>query len=386
MKSIRDINVSNKRVLVRVDFNVTLDKQGNIVDDFRIKAVLPTIEYLIENHAKVILMSHLGKPDGQVVEGLRLDPVREKLAQYLNLPIIKTQDCIGEAIIEQVLKLLPGEVLLLENLRFHKEEEANDNKFAGELARLGEVYVNDAFAVSHRKHASVVAIVKHLPAYAGLISEKEIRILSEVLEDPPRPLAVIIGGAKISTKIKLIKRFLGFADNILLGGALANTVLRAQGMAIGKSLIEEEMVGEVKSLRLTDTKLHIPVDTVVSADKTGKGKMGVAPVGKIGGDELILDIGPETEKLFGEVIKSAKTVIWNGPMGLFEVEQFEHGTDAVARAIISCSCRSVVGGGETTAFLAKHGWVDKFFHVSTGGGAMLEFLAGEKLPGIEALK
>jgi phosphoglycerate kinase len=281
--------------------------------------------------------------------------------------------------------LSSGQILLLENLRFHKEEEANDDKFARELAGLAEIYVNDAFAVSHRQHASVVAIVKYLPAYAGLIMEKEVRILSEVLENPPRPLAIIIGGAKISTKIKLIRRFLGFADNILLGGALANTVLRAQGMAIGKSLIEEEMVDEVKSLRLTDTKLHIPVDTVVSADKTGGGKIEVAPVGKIGDNELILDIGPETEKLFSEVIKGAKTVVWNGPMGLFEVEQFEHGTDAVARAIIGCSCHSVVGGGETTAFLAKHGWLDKFFHVSTGGGAMLEFLAGDKLPGIEVL-
>ncbi|MBI4836933.1 MAG: phosphoglycerate kinase [Candidatus Portnoybacteria bacterium] len=386
MKPIRDIDVSDKRVLVRVDFNVSLDKQGNVVDDFRIKAVLPTIEYLIENHAKVILMSHLGKPNGRVVENLRLDPVREKLAQYLNLPIVKTQDCIGEAVVEQVLKLSAGKVLLLENLRFHKEEEENDDKFARELARLGEIYVNDAFAVSHREHASVAAVVKHLPAYAGLILEKEIRILSEVFENPPRSLVVIIGGAKISTKIKLIKCFLGFADNILLGGALANTVLHAQGLAIGKSLIEEEMVGEVKSLQLTDTKMHIPVDTVVSADKTGNGEISVAPVGKIGDDELILDIGPETEKLFSEVIKNAKTVVWNGPMGLFEVEQFEHGTDAVARAIISCSCHSVVGGGETTAFLAKRDWFDKFFHVSTGGGAMLEFLAGEKLPGIAALE
>ncbi len=386
IKSIREIEVSEKRVLVRADFNVDMDEQGKIVDDFRIRAVLPTIEYLIKNNAKVILMSHLGEPGGGPDKKLSLGSVGEKLAEYLHCPVAKADDCIGEEIEKQTHEMKAGEILLLENLRFHQEEKENDENFAKELAKLGDVYVNDAFSVCHRPHASLVAITKYLPLYAGLLLEKEVAVLKKSLENPVHPLTVVIGGAKISTKIKVITNFLNIADSILLGGALANTALHAQGLAIGKSLIEEEMVAEVKGLEITNTKIHIPVDTIVSNDITGEGEVRIAPVGKTKEDELILDIGPETEELFIRIIKNAKTIVWNGPMGLFEKEQFAHGSKVIAKAIAESSAYSIIGGGETICLVNELGLIDKFSHVSTGGGAMLKFLAGEKLPGLEALK
>ncbi|KKR03584.1 MAG: Phosphoglycerate kinase [Parcubacteria group bacterium GW2011_GWF2_39_13b] len=385
MQFLRNIDVSNKRVLVRADFNVDLDKDGRVIDDFRIKAVIPTIEYLIKNNAKVILMSHLGDPKAGVEEKLRLGPVQDKLMEYLDLSVVKADDCIGSEIEKWTQKMDVGEILLLENLRFHKEEKENDENFAKELAKMGDIYVNDAFSVCHRDHASVVAITKFLPSFAGLLLEKEMAVLKKAMEAPEHPLAIIIGGAKISTKIKIVKKFLNLADDILLGGALANTVLRAKGIAIGKSIVEEEMVQDVKNLEITNTKIHIPVDTVVSVDKGGKEESREAPVGKMEENELILDIGPETENLFSQVIKNAKTIIWNGPVGLFEIEKFAHGTEAVARAVANCQCYSIVGGGETICYINKLGLADKFSHISTGGGAMLKFMAGEKLPGIEAL-
>lgn len=386
MKFIRDVNVQNKRVLVRADFNVSLDEQENIVDDFRIRATLPTIEYLLKQNAKIVLMAHLGEPKGRIAEKLKMDSVQERLMEYLDVSITKAPDCIGEEIEKWTHEMQPGEILLLENLRFHKEEEENDENFAKELSKLGDIYVNDAFGVSHRKHASVVAITKFLPSCAGLLLEKEINALNKVLENPAKPLVVIIGGAKISTKIKLIKNFLKKADNILLGGALANTALHALGMGIGKSFIEEKMIDEVKGFNITDTKLHIPVDTVASTDTSGEKEIEIAPVGKTKEDQLILDIGPETQELFARMIKEAKTVIWNGPMGLFEKEQFAKGTEAIVKAIAACGCYSVVGGGETVTFIDKLGLLDKFSHVSTGGGAMLKFLAEEEMPGLKALE
>lgn len=386
MQTIRDIDVAKKRILVRADFNVGLDNDGRIVDDFRIKAVIPTIEYLIKNNAKVILMSHLGSPKGEIIESLRLGQVQDKLMEYLDLSVVKADDCVGEKIEEWTREMKPGEILLLENLRFHKEETANDEGFAKALAKMGDIYVNDAFAVCHRNHASLSSITKYLPSYAGLSLESEIEALTKAMQQPEHPLAIIIGGAKISTKIKLVKNFLNLADDILLGGALANTVLHAKGIAIGKSIVEKEMVQEVKNLEITNTKIHIPVDTVVSTDKNGEEESREAPVGKMEENELILDIGPETENLFSQVIKSAKTIIWNGPVGLFEIDKFAHGTEVVARAVANCQCYSIVGGGETVSYINKLGLADKFSHISTGGGAMLKFLAGEKLPGIEALK
>lgn len=362
-----------------------LDENGKIIDDFRIRAVLPTIKYLIENNAKIILMSHLGDPKGEIVERLRMDSVQDKLTEYLDLSVVKVDDCLGEEIEKWTREMKPGEILLLENLRFHKEEMANDEDFAKELAKLGDIYVNDAFAVSHREHASLVAITKFLPSCMGLSLEGEIEVLTKVMQQPEHPLAVIIGGAKISTKIKLIKNFLNMADNILLGGALANTALHAKGIAIGKSVIEKEMIEVVKNLELTNAKIHMPVDTIVSIDKSGNAPTRVSPVGKTEENELILDIGPETENLFAEIIKNAKTIIWNGPMGLFEVDKFSHGTKKTAMAVADCHCYSIIGGGETVSFINKLGLTDRFSHISTGGGAMLKFLAGEKLPGIEAL-
>ncbi len=380
-------NLSGKKVLVRNDFNITIDKDGKILDDFRIRASLPTIKYLLEQNAKIILCSHFARPEGKILESMRLEPVQKQLSEYLGLPIKKTDDCIGSEVDAAVSALGNGEILLLENLRFHAEEETNDDEFAKKLAVLAEVYVNDAFGASHRFHASIVSITKYLPSYAGFLLQKEFDVLSKVLENPERPLTVVIGGAKISTKMKLIEEYLKQADHIILGGALANTVLHAQGIAVGKSLIEEEVIPELKKLQLTDTKLHIPVDVVTSQDKTGQAEIKINPVGRTGEGELILDIGPETEKIFDSVVKASKMVIWNGPMGLFEVEKFSHGTYAMAQSISNCTaCFSIIGGGETTCFVEKYGLIDKFSHVSTGGGAMLEFLAGDKLPGIEVLK
>lgn len=380
-------NLSGRKVLVRCDFNITLDKNGKVLDDFRIRASLPTIKYLLKRQAKIILMSHFGRPEGKVVNSMRLTPIQKILSDYLKIEVKKGDDCIGSEVKNLVSQLKPGEILLLENLRFHPEEEANDDNFARQLADLGETFVNDAFGACHRAHASIVGINKYLSSCAGLLLQKEVEVLSRVIQNPERPLAVVIGGAKISTKIKLIQEYLTKADHIILGGALANTVLHAQGLAVGKSMIEEEVVPEVKKLKLTDTKLHLPVDVIVSTDKTGKSECKINPVGKTGPQELILDIGPETEAIFDSVVKTSKMIIWNGPMGLFEVEAFSHGTKAMAESVANCSqCFSIVGGGETTCFLERFGIIDKFSHVSTGGGAMMEFLAGDKLPGIEALK
>ena len=385
-------DLSGKKVLVRCDFNVTIDEDGKILDDFKIRASLPTIKFLIENGAKIILMAHLGRPMANQKSKIKnqkfsLRPVSERLSSFLNTKVQLADDCIGPEARKTVEDLRGGEILLLENVRFYAGEKTNDDSFAKNLASLGEIYINDAFGDSHRNHASIVAITKFLPSFAGFLLQKEVEILSRVRENPERPLTVVIGGAKISTKIKLIREYFGKANHVILGGALANTVLHAQGLAIGKSFIEEEVLPEVKRLKITDTKLHMPLDVVVSTDKSGENESKVAPVGRIGDDEWILDIGPETENVFDAVIKASKTVLWNGPMGLFEIEKFSHGTKAVAEAIASCpDCFSVAGGGETTCFIENLGLTDKFNHLSTGGGAMMEFLAGDKLPGIEALK
>ena len=386
MKTIKKVDVKDKKVLIRADLNVSLNKDNNISDDFRIKASLPTINYLREQRAKIILMSHLGRPNGKVEKSLRLDPVQKKLSQDLGILVKKINDCIGFEALDASKNLNSGEILLLENLRFHLDEEKNDENFARQLAELGDIYVNDAFGACHRAHASVVGITKFLPSYAGFLLHKEINVLSKITETPARPLTVVLGGAKISTKIKLIQEFLGKADNIILGGALANTALHAKGIAIGKSFFEEEMVIEVQKFDITNTKMHMPVDAVVSTDRSGdKKKCRVAPIGNTKKDEMILDIGPDTEKLYDRIIQNSKTIIWNGPMGLFEIKAFNHGTRAIAESIIRSSAFSVAGGGETITFLNEVDLFNKFSHVSSGGGAMMEFLAGNRLPGLEAL-
>lgn len=384
MNSLRDLNITNKKVLVRTDFNVSL-KDGQIVDDFRIRASLPTIKKLLEKKAKIILISHLARPAGHREREYTLKPIAQRLSALINQPVQFLDDCLGQSVQEAVNQMQPGQIILLENLRFYPEEENNHPEFAKQLASLAEIYINDAFGVSHRAHTSIVGLPQYLPNCAGLLLEKEIKVLSQILESPQGPLVVIIGGVKISTKLKVIKNFLAKVDHLCLGGALANTILRAQGIAVGQSLVEEEMLGKIKELNLTDTKLHLPVDVVTSLDSQNYTFNRIAPVGGTEEKEVILDIGPETRELFSSIIQPAKTIVWNGPMGFFEIEEFAQGTKAIAEAVAQSGGFSVVGGGETITFLDKLGLSDKISHLSTGGGAMLQFLAGQKLPGIEAL-
>lgn len=391
MKLLKDIDVKNKRVLVRADFNVSLDASGRVLDDFRLRATLPTIQYLKEQGAEIILMAHLGRPQesdkSKVINNkFSLKPIAEKLSELLNQEVQLAPDCVGEETALMVSQMKPGVILLLENLRWHGEEETNDADFAGQLASFGEIYVNDAFGVCHRAHASVAAITKFLPSCAGLLLSKEVMNLTRVRDNPDHPLVAVIGGAKISTKIKLIQSFLNKAEDVILGGALANTMLHAKGIAIGRSFVETEILPELKNLELTNTKIHLPVDAVLCENKEGTGAFRVGAVGSTGEQELILDIGPDSQKLFASIIAQAKMVVWNGPMGLFETKSFDGGTIAVAQAVINSGACSIVGGGETVAFLEKLGFIDKFSFVSTGGGAMMEFLSGELLPGIEALE
>ncbi|MBL7155401.1 MAG: phosphoglycerate kinase [Candidatus Portnoybacteria bacterium] len=388
MKFLRDFDFKNKRVLVRVDFNVPLGDDGRVdeKEDWRLEAALPTIRYLLDQKAKIILLAHLGRPSGKIVESLRLDPIAKRLEELLNQPVVKLDDCLGQGVEERLKNIQAGEVFLLENLRFYPGEKNNQSDFAQQLAKLGEIYVSNAFGTIHRTHASIVGLPQHLPSCAGLLLEKEIKALSKILDEPIHPLVVIIGGVKISTKIKVIKNFLKQADNLILGGALANTVIRAKGLAIGKSVVEEAMIDEVKKLELTNTKLHIPVDVVASIDIQGQAPSRIVPVDKIKEKEMILDIGPDTIQLFNQIISQAKMIVWNGPMGVSEVDKFASGSRAVAQAVAQSSAFSVVGGGDTITLLEQLNLISQIDHISTGGGAMLKLLAKEKLPGIEALE
>ncbi len=387
IRTIKEFDIKNKRVLVRCDFNVPLNKNGEAQDDFRVKQTIPTIKYLIKNKAKIILMSHLGEPKGQVVENLRLAPVQKLLAEYLNIPIVRAADCIGKEVEKQTLELKGGEVLLLENLRFHRGDEINDPKFTKELAKLGEFFINDAFGACHRAHASIVGLPKYLPSAAGLLLEKEVKVLSRVLENPWRPLVIIIGGVKFSSKIKLIKQFLEKADHLLIGGKIANVLLTVKGICVGLPWPEKEVVKEIENLNLTSTKFHLPVDALVSPNEEGKTYIRESAPGKVRKDELLLDIGPETIKVFSEIIKNAKMIVWSGPLGLFENPLFEKGTREIAERITrNHKAYKIIGGGDTIFAVSKFGLIERFDHISTGGGAMLNFLSGEELPGIKALE
>ena len=388
LKTLKDFDVKNKRVLVRCDFNVPLDEKGLILDDFRIRQSLATIKYLIEKGAKLILMSHLDKPGGKIVEKLKFDKIKEKLAEYLpETTVIKVEDCISKEIEEMSRKIKPGDILLLENLRFHKEEEANVDSFAKELSKLGEIYINDAFGTCHRAHASIVGIPKYLPSGIGFLLKKEIEVLSKVLENPYHPLVVIIGGVKISTKIKVINKFLEIADHLILGSKLAETILIVKGILVGRKLPEKDISEEIEKIELTDRKLHLPPDVVMSLPSLDERYIRIGAIGTARKDEEIYDIGPEAIKIFSEIIKGANMIVWNGPVGYFEKSQFREGTKKIVYSI----CRNykafkVAGGGETDLYLYQSKLREKFNHVSTGGGAMLKFLGGEKLSGIEALK
>ena len=396
MKIIESVqNLKDKKILVRVDFNVPVGSDGIIDDkeDWRIRASLPTIRYLLEKKAKIILMAHLGRPElsqkfikskvHKVNKKYSLKPVAQRLGELLNLEIKFINDCVGNEAKDAVLKMRAGDIVLLENLRFYKEEEKNDKEFAKKLAELAHIYINDAFSVSHRKHASVSAITKFLPSYAGLLLEKEIRILSEAINDPQKPATIIVGGAKMKTKVPVIKYLIGKFDHILAGGIVANVILKAKGIDTGKSLMDGIDIEEVKKIDLASNKLYVPVDAVVCDSQ--KNEVDFLAIGKIG-DNKILDIGTETAKLYSKIITDSKTIIWNGPMGLFEKNDFSSGTKAVAKAVAMAKGYTIIGGGDTISAVDKFEDIKKIDYVCTGGGAMLEFLAGKKLPGIEALE
>ena len=387
IKSIRQVkNLKNKRVLLRVDFNVPLGSDGRVdkTEDYRLVKSLPTIQYLIKNRAKIIIMAHLGRPNGRVAANLRLDPVAVRLSQLLNRPVNKLNDILGRSVEEKIKVMQSGEIVMLENIRFDKREEKGDRRFAGQLAKLAEIYVNDAFAVCHRNQASVSTIQNYLPSYAGFLLEAEINNLGELMARPQRPLVAIIGGAKISTKIKVIKKFLVIADYVLLGGALANTVLKAQGVGVGQSLIEPKMIAVIKKIKLTDNQLRVPVDGVMAESFTSQ-KGRTDALADIKSKELILDIGSDTIKLYKKIIASAKTIVWNGPMGLIETPAFAKGTRELIKILSQVQAKTIIGGGETVQVIRTMKLENKFDFISTGGGAMLEFLEGKKLPGLKKI-
>ncbi|HEY83046.1 MAG TPA: phosphoglycerate kinase [Dehalococcoidia bacterium] len=388
--TVRDVEVEGRRILVRVDFNVPLDeKTGEISDDTRIRAALPTIRHLIEREAKIILMSHLGRPKGKVVEGLKLAPVAQRLSQILERAVGMAPDCIGPEVERMVANLRNGDLLLLENLRFHAEEEAGDASFAQALARLGEVFVNDAFGAAHRAHASISVITNYLPAVAGLLMEREIENLAGLLENPAHPFAALLGGAKISDKISLLENIMGKVDLLLIGGGMAATFLKAKGYEVGLSLIEEEMLDTVNKLmsqaQQAKTHLILPVDVLVADELTEQARTEVVPVENIPPDRRIVDMGPQTLGSFSQELRRCKTIFWNGPVGIFEIPQFARGTRELAQLLAHLEAKTVLGGGSTAEVVNEMRLTDKMSFVSTGGGASLEFLSGEKLPGVEAL-
>ncbi|TEB13836.1 Phosphoglycerate kinase [Pelotomaculum sp. FP] len=389
-KTIRDIEVAGKRVLVRVDFNVPLDKNGQVTDDTRIRAALPTIEYLVQQKARIILVSHLGRPKGQVNEKYMMDPVATHLSRLLGKQVLKVDDCIGDVSRQAVERMQEGDVLLLENVRFYSEEEKNDENFARQLAELADVYVNDAFGTAHRAHASTAGVAEYLPAVAGLLMEKELEMLGRLLASPERPFLAIIGGAKVSDKIAVISNLLNRVDTLIIGGGMANTFLKAQGYDIGKSLLEVDRVDMAKTLmadaKSRGVKLLLPVDVVVALGADPNAEQAIVPVDKIPADWMALDIGPKSIEYFAGAIKTSKTVVWNGPMGVFEMAPFARGTEAIARELGGIKGITVVGGGDSVAAVTKAGVADNITHISTGGGATLEFLEGQKLPGVEALQ
>jgi phosphoglycerate kinase len=388
--TIRDIGVNGKRVLVRVDFNVPFDEEsGAIVDDSRIRAALPTIRYLTEHRARVILCSHLGRPKGRVVEKLRLAPVAQRLSQILKQPVMVSHDCIGPDAKAAVAELKEGDILLLENVRFHPEEEDNEANFAQALAKLADIYVNDAFGVAHRAHASVVGITRYLPAVAGLLLEKEMIKLGGILENPVRPFAALLGGAKVSDKVGMIENIMGRVDYILIGGGMVATFLKAKSYGTGKSLIEADKVAAAHDLMAKAAKsgvsLLLPVDVIITGDLSPQAKGKTVSIENIPEDKRIVDIGPETIKSFQQALLKCKTVFWNGPMGIYELPQFAQGTKALARVLADLKATTVIGGGSTADAVADMGLAGSMTFVSTGGGASLEFLSGQRLPGIEAL-
>nr|WP_276561948.1 phosphoglycerate kinase [Brevibacillus halotolerans] len=388
-KSIRDIELAGKRVFCRVDFNVPM-QDGVITDDTRIRAAVPTIQYLIDNHAKVILASHFGRPKGEVVEEMRLTAVGEHLASLLGKPVKKLNDSIGAEVEAAVQEMKEGDVILLENVRFHKGEEKNDPELAKSFASLADLFVNDAFGTAHRAHATTAGIAQHIPAVAGLLMEKEIQFMGGALSKPERPFTAIVGGAKVKDKIGVIENLLGKVDTLIIGGGMANTFIKAQGYNVGASLCEEDKLDLARTLmeqaKERNVNLLMPVDVVVADKFAADANTQVVSIDAIPEGWMALDIGPKTVANYRDAIVPSKTVVWNGPMGVFEMDAFASGTIAVANAMEECQGTTIIGGGDSVAAVEKAGVADKMTHISTGGGASLEFMEGKELPGVTALQ
>ena len=388
LKTLSQAETNNKTVLLRVDFNVPMNKSGEVEDQTRLEACLPTVRELIQKGAKVVLMSHLGRPDGKVSPEFSLKPVAAAFGKLLGQEVPCLSDCIGPEVKTQVANMQAGEVILLENTRFHSEEESNDPEFAKELASLGDLFVNDAFGTIHRGHASTLGVTNHLPSYAGLLLEKEINVLSQLMENPKRPLCLIMGGAKIDTKIGILESFLPIADSFLIGGALANTFLAAQDHSVGNSLYEKDKISTASRFltEARDKEVLLPTDVTLAEEISESAETTIASVDKVPTNAKILDLGPETQKEFAKSILNAKTILWNGPMGLYEFTPFTEGTRSIIQAIKESSALKIVGGGDSIDAFHKLGFQESdFTHVSTGGGAMLEFLEGRTLPGLAPL-
>ncbi|MGY4797291.1 phosphoglycerate kinase [Lysinibacillus fusiformis] len=387
-KTMKDIDVKGQRVFVRVDFNVPM-ADGAITDETRIRAAIPTIEYLVEQGAKVILASHLGRPKGEVKEDMRLTAVGIRLAELMGKPVTKLDESIGQAVEEAVANMQDGDILLLENVRFHAGEEKNDPTLAQQFAQLADIYVNDAFGAAHRAHASTEGIAKHIPAVSGFLMQKELDVLGKALSNPEHPFTAIIGGAKVKDKIGVIESLLEKVDHLIIGGGLSFTFIKAQGHDIGKSLLEEDKIELAKSFiekaKVKGVQLHMPVDAVVANEFSQDAETQIVDVDAIPADWMGLDIGPKTAANYAEVIKNSKLIIWNGPMGVFEMDKFANGTKTVADAMATTAGYTVIGGGDSAAAVEKFEVADKMDHISTGGGASLELMEGKELPGIVAL-
>lgn len=387
-KSVRDVDVTGKRVFVRVDFNVPVE-DGKITDDKRIRETLPTINYLIEKGAKIILASHFGRPKGEVVESMRLTPVAARLSELLGKPVAKADDAVGEAVKAKVAELQNGDVLLLENVRFYPGEEKNDPELAKQFAELADLFVNDAFGAAHRAHASTEGIAHLLPAVSGLLMERELSVLGKALSNPERPFTAIIGGSKVKDKIDVINNLITLADNIIIGGGLTYTFLKAQGHEIGLSLLDESKLdvslGFIEKAKSLGKNFYLPVDIVVADDFSASANTKVVDIDGIPAGWEGVDIGPKTRAIYADVIKNSKLVVWNGPMGVFEIEPFSNGTREVAEACATTEGYTIIGGGDSAAAAEKFHLADKMDHISTGGGASLEFMEGKALPGVVAL-
>jgi phosphoglycerate kinase len=391
MKTIKDIAIAGKRLLIRVDFNVPLDKQQQITDDSRIQAVLPTLKYALSQNARIIVASHLGRPKGKVAPEFSLKPAAERLSVLLNRPVQLAADCVGEPVVAMVTAMKPGDIVVLENLRFHPDEEKNADAFAKSLAGLCDVYVNDAFAVSHRANASVEAITRFAPlSVAGFLLKNEIDYFNKAMTTPERPLVAVIGGAKVSSKLAALENMLLHVDKILIGGAMANTFLRALGVSTGKSLVETELIETagtiLKKASEKSVKIYLPVDGITASQVEPTAISAVFPVQEIPQDQMILDIGPATSLLYAEALQGAKTIVWNGPMGVFEMAPFSKGTYDMVNHVIASGAITIVGGGDTDAAIHRSGKAGQITYISTGGGAFLELLEGKTLPGVAALE